>query len=244
MDIILGLKERRTSSTGIQMMAICQMMSESSKGGKAGGDCVRSSSDDDPSWWKDTKLYDLNRGDKIPEYPLASNGEDSVSTYVLFPLKGKSVPLSAVAKKIRKLVILDIKWTKSGMIQLDPSLSQVPCVHLEFPPQISHFWRWHNCCGEGMLSTIEAIYFAALEVSVALGWDRERRDQIINMMWLFSLQRSIISAKASTSLKPLPFSKEGKAQQKAARIRKDGKDKEAQRKRSQRDPFYTNLDNS
>jgi ABC-type Zn2+ transport system substrate-binding protein/surface adhesin len=51
-------------------------------------------------------------------------------------------------------------------------------VHLEFPPHKSHFWRWHNR-GDGMLSTIEAVYFAAREVSAALQIQKRQIQDII-----------------------------------------------------------------
>mmetsp|Transcript_22861 Transcript_22861/g.24314 ORF Transcript_22861/g.24314 Transcript_22861/m.24314 type:complete len:196 (-) Transcript_22861:60-647(-) len=55
------------------------------------------------------------------------------------------------------------------------SLEGLQFVHLEFPPRKSYFWRWHNR-GDGMLSTIEAVYFAAREVSAALE-ENEQNDE-------------------------------------------------------------------
>lgn len=196
MDIILGWKERRTSSTGLQMIAISKTLS-----------------------WEDTQLFDMNRGDTIPSY-----APQDESTFVLFPQKGRSVSLSSVAHKLQKLVVLDVKWSRSGIVQLDPALAELQTVHLEFPPRHSHFWRWHNQ-GEKMLSTIEAIFFAAVEVSVARGWSTEERERIIHIMWLFALQRHAIArqgpnTKAAANQKPLPFSKEGKDRQRAARFPK------------------------
>ena len=265
LDIVLGVKERRTSSTGIQLMCISKMISESmeepsksepsssssntsyhSSTGNYQDDygCIDKIINDDDDgrsstttstdknsnsksnkygneWWRNTTLYDLNRGDILPRYDSSNSnsvpdehdnhdnrdeGTYTGGTYVLFPQEGKSVPISSVAHKIKKLVVLDIKWTRSYNVRLfsadhhktatststttvlpgdgdgdgdektttattkiNPlsSLEDLPFVHLEFPPQKSHFWRWHNR-GDGMLSTIEAIYFAAREASVSL----------------------------------------------------------------------------
>jgi hypothetical protein len=215
MDIVLGWKQRRTSSSGIQMMAICNMMKEASLGTKDGDDELQKGSEG--LWWNCMNLYDMNQGDKIPSY----SGSDNSTTFVLFPKKD-SVPLSAVADKISKLVVLDVLWTRSGVVQLNSSLSSLPSVHLEFPPKQSHFWRWHDK-GCGMLSTMEAIYFAAMEVSLARRWAKKDREQIINIMYLFALQRSAIIQRHSrvSVAEPLPFSSEGKAKQRDARIRKD-----------------------
>jgi hypothetical protein len=263
MDIILGVKERRTSSTGIQIMSICQMIEEASSdnnnnnniamaassssssssssrnhdsrkakqpqcsgiGGKeksydSNNDADVDVENDDTcndnknnsnsnKWWKNVNLYDLNREDTI----LPRHNKET--TFVLFPQEGKSVPIYTVADKIEKLIILDIKWTRSANALLfsnsnnnnnnnnkppgddghkttsrnnnddenNPllsSLGELQFVHLEFPPHKSHFWRWHNR-GDGMLSTIEAVYFAAREVSIALQiQERQIQDIIIN----------------------------------------------------------------
>jgi hypothetical protein len=288
MDIILGGKERRTSSSGIQVMAIrTMMMSDNnnettrstsntsssnmvtqeqhrtkSQESQNGGTVVDNNNDSDGDaagggggdscWWECTRLYDLNRKDMIPTY------SDLESTYVLFPQKGKSVPVSTVARKIKKLIVLDIKWTRSaGFTRVNPTLSPLTCVHLEYPPQHSHFWRWHRS-GDGMLSTVEAIYFAAMEVYLSRklldqgslsnsNEEQAQRDEMINIMWLFALQRSIIQQRgcandgdstATQGYKPPPFSKEGKDFQIALRVRKDARDQDAKEKQSNRDPLY------
>jgi hypothetical protein len=233
LDIILGRKERRNSSSGIQIMVLCHMMEiVSATKHKAmtkddhfsiiGTQNDKNSADS--FWWTKTRLYDLNRGDVIPSY--SSETTISPSTFVLFPSK-TSVPLFSVAEKIEKLIVLDVKWTRSGIIQLDSSLSALPAVHLEYPPKQSHFWRWHNR-GEGMLSTMEAIYFAAVEVSVARGWSKEKREKIISIMWLFASQRRAIIQQRNRDtwrdVNPMPFSTEGKAQQRNFRIRQIGGD--------------------
>lgn len=306
MDIVLGVKERRTSSTGIQMMCISNMIAEAAKSSskntrshqdqQEGFHCEISENKiesptttgcehDDSNrgidgtngceWWKNIKLYDLNRGDTLPQYSTnmdtrkVADGnneaakDDEGGTYVLFPQEGKSVPISTVANKIKRLVVLDIKWTRSNNVQTfsadhhkinasQPSeggggksynplapLKDLPFVHLEYPPQNSHFWRWHNR-GVGMLSTIEAVYFAAREVSVTLqqrqGIGKEEKDDdnsnylqqgsidesdddknYADILWLFALQRSIIQERSLKEGRPVAFSEEAKAMARALR---------------------------
>jgi DTW domain len=236
MDIILGRKERRNSSSGIQMIVLCQMMKIVSatkhKNVTNNSDHHYDTQEGNPSdsfWWRNTRLYDLNRGDTIPSYPSNTTTTRPPTTFILFPTK-TSVPLSSVAEKIEKLVVLDVKWTRSGLIQLDSSLSALPAVHLEYPPQQSQFWRWHNR-GEGMLSTMEAIYFAAIEVSIVRGWSQRKREKIISIVWLFALQRRAIihcqqrnhqdTGSVRDVVMPMPFSTEGKTQQRNFRIRRN-----------------------
>lgn len=208
----------------------------------------------DSFWWRNAKLYDLNRVE-LPQYnndlcmqfeKLDTNDcGDRTSlldgTYILFPQKGKSIPISSVADKLRRLVVLDIKWSKPALITTNnPSLAGLPLVHLDSPPKESHFWRWHNK-GDGMLSTAEAIYYAALEVTASSsrrGWTDDKRNRMIDVMWLFALQRSIVGRRNSEAGVPTAYSREGKARQVAVRVRKDGKGQSAQRKRSQKASFY------
>jgi hypothetical protein len=307
MDVVLGVKERRTASTGIQLMCISNMIAEAtdlsreyalnhpeqrrhselaenksetttSSGSKYNDnvDCGNRGINDTNGgeWWRNIKLIDLNKGDTLPQYstnlrdrklpdPMAAAEEDEEGTYVLFPQEGKSVPISAVAHKIKRLVVLDIKWTRSFNVQLfsadhhkimvstpseagggkcyNPlaSLKDLPFVHLEYPPQNSNFWRWHNR-GVGMVSTIEAIYFAAREASVAL---QQRRDigeeekgvddsnygqqgcieecdddeNFVDILWLFALQRSIVRERSLQEGRPIAFSEEAKAMARALR---------------------------
>jgi DTW domain len=227
MDIILGRKERRNSSSGIQMMAICHMMKCSATPRNINATEVDDNYNEPQgarfceqggAWWKDGGFYDVNRGESVPSYPTDSKP----ITFVLFPSK-KSVPISSVADKIQRLVIMDVKWTRSGIIDLNPSLSSLTAVHLEYPPKQSQFWRWHNN-GEGMLSTMEAIYFAAMEISAARGWPQKKREKIIDIMWLFALQRRAIIhqrlRESEETTEPMPFSVEGKRQQRDFRVRK------------------------
>ncbi len=298
MDIVLGVKERRTSSTGIQLMCISNMIAEAAEKSRGNGrkeptedtnpESMESKSQetttrdnidgdksdfrngdiddaDDSGWWNNIKLYDLNEGDTLPEYSAENPSVETYDdgTYVLFPQEGKSVPISAVANKIKRLVVLDIKWSRSYNVKLfsedhhkilvsSPSeggggksynplapLKDLPFVHLEYPPKNSNFWRWHNR-GAGMLSTIEAIYFAAREASVALrhqqdigeseidGYERKSYQQsdvdyvdkdndCVDILWLFALQRSIIQKRSIEEGRPVAFSEEAKAMARALR---------------------------
>jgi hypothetical protein len=65
--------------------------------------------------------------------------------------------------KVEKPVVLDIKWARQG-VKMDLGIAAFPKMHLDAPPAQSHFGRWHNL-GAGMLSTIEVIYFAAMEIT-------------------------------------------------------------------------------
>ena len=216
MDIVLGWKERRTSSSGIHMMAISNMMEATAQSTDSNG----------VDWWRSIRLFDINRGDTLPSHV----GEQD-ATFVLFPQKGRSVPISQVAHKLKRLVVLDVKWTRTGIVQLDPSLAKLQTVHLDHTPKQSHFWRWHQR-GEGMLSTMEAIYFAAIEVAASKGWSEEDRQRLMHLMWLFALQRRAIIRQQGTkrsggNSSPLPFSAEGKDKQRNDRIR-NRKDVKAQ----------------
>jgi DTW domain-containing protein YfiP len=200
-DILLGVKERRTSATGIHAAAIFAAM-DSSGGHNAetSTNLAERLSDSKPQTTSKTvRLYDLNRVE-IPAYDPTEIG-----TYVLFPDKS-SVPITSVAGQIRKLVVLDVKWSRQG-VKMDPAIESLPKVHLDAPPAQSRYWRWHNS-GEGMLSTIEAIYFAAMEV--ATGWTQEERERLTQIMWLFALQRSVIHVHSELEQRPSPFTEEGK----------------------------------
>ena len=79
-----------------------------------------------------------------------------------------------------------------------------------------------------MVSTMEAIYFAAVEAAVAKEWSAEERQLLVHLMWLFALQRrAIIRQQQEPSTgkddNPLPFSEEGKDKQRNDRIRRPNK---------------------
>jgi hypothetical protein len=85
-------------------------------------------------------------------------------------------------------------------------------------PNESQFWRWHSA-GKGKLSTIEAIYYSAWELS--RDWSLTDRQKLVHLFWIFRLQRNIIQDKHAKGLvrhdqrrpKAPPFSIEQKEYQ-------------------------------
>lgn len=200
LDVILDVKERRTSATGIQVVTVANAVK------------TRRSelALEEPT--TSVVLHDLARS-KIPHY---GEGGEMDGAYVLFPA-ADSVPISTVSPK--KLIVLDIKWNKQT-VTLDPEIARLPKVHLTSPPASSKYWRWHNA-GQGMLSTIEAVYFAAMEVTDGV-WTEPERGELLDLMWLFAIQRSVIHQKSEEEERLLPFSDEGKAERRALREKQKG----------------------
>jgi len=178
--------------------------------------------------FESVKLFDSKRDDdNIPSYLNDS------STYLLFP-SPESVSLESVASKVQTLVVLDCKWTNSNFIRQHEGLSSLQSlqkVHLSSPPKQSYYWRWHNE-GQGMLSTIEAIYTAAFEVSQS----RHKRrleagtitqsdsndivtdeDNLIDLLWLFAHQRASTIKIAENNGNPAPCTDEYKSLERAKR---------------------------
>lgn len=169
-------------------------------------------------------LYDIERGDALPDY----NVSDSDGTFILFPVPGESVPLASVAGSIDRLVVLDCKWTKSSCKDR-PELRNLPKVHLTEPPEKSYFWRWHNS-GPGMISTIEAIYYASLELAEhKRSIPKDERENLIHLLYLFAEQRMSIQRSCEKSGETTPFSEKGKEEQRALR-RYKGTEKQARDK--------------
>ena len=166
-------------------------------------------------------------------YDDLHNDKDGPSTYFLFPCPGESVPLEEVSDKVKTLIVLDCKWTKSGVWRRSERLRNIPKVHLSNPPEESHFWRWHNA-GKGMMSTIEAIYYAALEVHQSKckqmlmecapqsQLDEYLLDEqnLIHLLWLFGQQRLATMEQAKNEGKAAPCCEDGKEMQRALRRRK------------------------
>jgi hypothetical protein len=174
------------------------------------------------------KLVDLAT-DEIPKY---RDSDDSI--FLLFPSPGVSVPLESVASKVSTLVVLDCKWTKSKLCRTDEDLSSLPKVHLSSPPEKSFYWRWHNA-GPGMLSSIEAIYYAAVEVmrikhkylldagQISQSESRNLlidRNNVIHLLWLFGHQRAATFKSAEHAGILAPGTDEGKEMQRAMRKQK------------------------
>ena len=170
------LDDRRASSTGVQVQSIYQAMTQNSDESE-----------------NTVQLLDIDRGE-VPDYDKAQQP----GTYLLFPGED-SVPLSTVLNNknddnppLTTLVLLDCKWGRS---RLFPLVENLPQVHLDHPPDSSFFWRWHNT-GPGRVSTIEALYYAAWQITSNMhGWSLENQQQLVHWLWLFRLQRSLIESK-------------------------------------------------
>lgn len=193
-DVDLILDDRRLSSTGIQMATLLKASSSPTQ----------------------IRISDRDLEEPVPDY---SNELDE--TFLLFPCPS-SVPLSYALKdtsRVRRLVILDCKWRRSS-IRLHPNLTTLKRVHLDNPPAESFYWRWHNS-GDGMLSTVEAVYYAAWQVGAATkGWDFAQPKLLVDLFWLFRLQREIIRYEynsGSFNELPVPFSEDGKEYQRSLR---------------------------
>jgi hypothetical protein len=203
-DIILDEKERRTCATGLHMLAINSEIAAISQSTTRTPLTERQ---DPPNR---VQIFDLGR----EEMPCYDQDQDGV--YVLFPSKD-SVPISSVGP-IKKLIVLDCKWSRPSM-KSHPNILSLPRVHLVDPPAESHYWRWHNS-GDGMLSTMEAIYFSMIQVTE--DWPLEKRKQLIHIMWLFALQRSVISKRSEMEQRPIPFTEAGKDCQRELRMLQNG----------------------
>ena len=181
------LDDRRKSSTGLHLPVLLRASGH--------GDQI--------------SIADLDRG----EVPSIC---DMDSTYLLFPQKGVSKPLSSVADKVKNLVVLDCKWTSSQFSRELPVIQDLPKVHLTTPPKESFYWRWHNA-GQGMLSTLEAIYFASMELKQIKEKNDEKENHMLDLLWLFGIQRASTVLTACKLGKPIPFTSEGKEMQRSLR---------------------------
>lgn len=269
-DILLHAQERRTSSSGLHLVAISLALSNDTKSinrdqttitettdnitsidqqmeslaleeATSAGDLV----DETPqrqspflstnsTLSRTVRLYDLQR-DAWPQYD--DEGDNANNTYVLYPSKD-SIAITDVPEPVHKLIVLDCKWGYTA-VRHHPSIAHFRNVHLASPPVESQFWRWHNA-GKGMLSTAEAVYYAAWEVASTstsnqssvtgqdappptpaprLEWSAQQRQRLVQFMWLFSLQRSAITKRSIAEERPLPFSEQGKTYQRELRRR-------------------------
>ena len=204
MDIILD--DRRRSASGIHAAVLLNASQLGRKESLKEGSSIQ--------------IIDAKKGDKLPCYS-DEFGDTNTGTFVLFPSKS-SVPISKVAGKLSRLIVLDCKWTRTGTQQCLPGLVGIPQVHLEFPPEESCFWRYHNA-GPGMLSTLEAIYFASSEVMNHMErFPEANKKALIELMWLFGIQRAAIASSRQCEGKPLPFSAEAKERQRKLRRTEKG----------------------
>mmetsp|Transcript_1009 Transcript_1009/g.1958 ORF Transcript_1009/g.1958 Transcript_1009/m.1958 type:complete len:301 (-) Transcript_1009:742-1644(-) len=206
-DIVLGKKERKTCATGVQVAAIAGAL-ESTEDSQV---------EPSLSLQKDENRLESNGTEMVKLYSFECNNIPTYdpdifpNTYVLFPEQG-SVPITSV-EKIDRLIVLDIKWSKQSG-KTDSRFRSFPRVHLDSPPDQSHYWRWHSE-GFGMLSTIEAIYFAAMEATT--DWNVSDRRRLINIMWLFAAQHAIVKKKSEIEDRCVPFSEGAKIERRLLR---------------------------
>lgn len=258
----IALFDRRTSSTGLH----AYMLLSESNHNKDHQLTVSGSTEYDED--ERVRLFDLERGKDLPDY---SKQKDRKTTFILFPSKD-SIPLSDVAHNVSRLIVMDCKWTRTNPNYIMSKFNSqegdddviIKKVHLSNPPSSSHYWRWHNA-GEGMISTIEAVYCAAWEIemsrrcgqhicksnppsfchtesetesdtrnnniienkndSITNAADstvtQQKHDPLLNILFLFAVQRAIIQSKAMKENRTLPYSEHGKEEQRALRRRED-----------------------
>ena len=234
LDIILNDKKR--SSSGFLGMVLLKA-SEGCRNDKL----QQNRRNQDLKQYSTARIIDTLEGQEVPFYNQQHKDTNNIdkrvdecdSTYLLFP-SDKSIPLSTVSNRIKKLVVIDCKWTKTSILKI-PQLQNMQQVHLDgdFLPNESYFWRWHNA-GKGRCSTLEAIYFAALQVFTnrkqqrqqprqqqqeddAIGDAKDDIENLIHLMWLFGIQRATTIETAKREGKPNPFTVEGKELQRSYR---------------------------
>ena len=210
-SVDLILDDRRASATGVQAFTMLQQQP-----GESPDKLTH-------------HLFDQSKGEGISDYTVTTTSfnppQPQPGVYLLFPSE-KSVGLSTVAPHVRRLVLLDCKWSKSN-IRRDERLAVLPRVHLDGAPSESFYWRWHNS-GQGMLSTIEAIYFAAWEVAAQHGWSLSQRKDLVYLLWIFAQQRALIRRQYEIGnghrfIPHVPFSEDAKAM--ARKLREKEKEK-------------------
>lgn len=201
------LRDRKTSATGLQATALLRATQSNLK------QLLDDTKDDDKALVFDftnsttVSVYDIEANEELPNYE-SMNRQSNGSVYLLYPDE-TSVPLSSVTTDISTLVVLDCTWQRRKPSTL-PFLACLPRVHLSSPPEESRFWRWHSA-GPGMVSTIEALYYASWEIALQQGWPLQQLESLLNLMWLFGLQRYLITTKySSDKVKSLPFTPDGK----------------------------------
>ncbi|KAL7515267.1 hypothetical protein ACHAWX_000810 [Stephanocyclus meneghinianus] len=151
-DLHLILDDRRGSSTGIHAVALLDTARQKAllgEDGATGTHCkkhLNSSGDVGTVTLTDVAKLDAMEqsgvlDDAMNLYADLNSGEYGPSTFFLFPCPRESVPLKDVSNQVKCLVVLDCKWTKSGVWQRSAKLRHLPKVHLSHPPTQSHFWR-------------------------------------------------------------------------------------------------------
>ncbi|GKY95439.1 hypothetical protein MPSEU_000505400 [Mayamaea pseudoterrestris] len=209
LDILLD--DRRASSTGVQVASILKAAGQETS----------------------FRIYDLTKceDDKaLPDYTSTDADDNHDGTYLLFP-DSSAVTLSSVIKSgkpIKRIIVMDCKWSKFSktlVLPLHKAVADVPRIKLELPAHVeSFYWRWHNA-GDGAVSTIEAIYYAAHQISGKCVLNQQENVtasmDILDIFWLFRLQRNIIANRyeqeSIENRRAFPFSAEGKEYNRALR---------------------------
>ncbi len=218
-NLHIVLDDRRGSATGLHAVTLLN-------------------NDDENHDLGSVKLIDIANGDDIANYQRSTPEEDNNSidpieqpetTFLLFPTPGESVPIESVAQQMDTLVVLDCKWTKSSLCRKNANLMKLKKVHLS-NTYTTHYWRWHNA-GDGCVSTIEAIYYAAMEVSEQKYLQQQALSQrtsmlqdhlvdqrnLMHLLWLFGHQRAVTLQAAERDGKAAPGTAEAKEQARALR---------------------------
>lgn len=238
-DLHILLEDRQTQSSGVQVKSVLDAASGVVSGNAAKNDKEEKEEFDEGGSTSSSrvKIYNLETGD-MPPY---SDSAIYDGTYLLFP-GTDSIPISKLLEeettKIKSLVVLDCRWSRSSS-RFHPDLASLPKVSLDHPPAQSYYWRWHNT-GVGMLSTAEAIYFAAWQIltkSLDGNWTlEERQGRLVHLLYLFRLQRALIERKYAQNqvrgVNPhVPFTEEAK--EFSRKLRSNQKNKEKQKLRQQ-----------
>lgn len=217
-NLRIVLDDRRGSATGLH--AVTLLNNESNNGSVKLIDIANGDGDDIANYQRSIPEEDNNSIDPI---------EQPETTFLLFPTPGESVPIESVAHQIETLVVLDCKWTKSSLCRKNANLMKLKKVHLS-NTYATHYWRWHNA-GDGCVSTIEAIYYAAMEVSEQKYLQQQALRQssytledhladkrnLMGLLWLFGHQRAATIQAAERDGKPAPGTVEAKEQARALR---------------------------
>lgn len=227
-NLHIVLDDRRGSATGLHAVALLNNEEEHFESNHDFGS---------------VKLIDIANGDDIAinyDYERSIPEEDNNSidpveqpetVFLLFPAPGESVPIESVAQQLETLVVLDCKWTKSSLCRKNANLMKLKKVHLS-NTYTTHYWRWHNA-GGGCVSTIEAIYYAAMEVSEQKFKQEQALQQtstleghladqrnLMHLLWLFGHQRAATLQAAERDGKPAPGTDEAKELARALRKQK------------------------
>ena len=232
-DLHILLEDRQSQSSGVQVKSVLDAASGMVSDSDARNNKEEKFEEGGSTSSSRVKIFNLEN-DEMPPY---SDSTLNDGTYLLFP-GTDSISLSKLLQEenstIKTLVVLDCRWSRSTS-RFHPDLASLPKVSLDHPPAQSYYWRWHNT-GVGMLSTAEAIYFAAWQIltnSHNENWTlEERQGRLVHLLYLFRLQRGLIQEKYAQNqvrgVNPhVPFTEEAK--EFSRKLRSNQKNKEKQK---------------